>query len=85
MLSIFASKPITPFGRHEKDWWVGNPAPVSFHDINNIQSIQMDGDELEHVKIQYKLISGGYTLPIPYGVRVVRLFGDDAKTVVANL
>ncbi len=86
MLSIFLSEPVGDYiKRTEVDWWVGNSEPISFHDINHVLSIQIDGDELEHVKDQYTSANTGLKLPIPRNQRVVRLFGDIAKTIVANL
>lgn len=65
---------------HQLGWYVGQNCPVISSRINDVESIQADGHELEHIKDLF-----GYNNPnIPKG-RVVNIFGDLAKTIVANL
>lgn len=71
-----------------REWHVGQPNPVHYSEVNAVREIQADGHELEHIKNMFghpKNIFGDPTYPgIPHG-QVIRLFGDFAKTIVANL
>lgn len=46
--------------------------------------IQADGDELDAILYTF-LSDGGYTIPVPRDNRVVRWYGDIAKTIYFNL
>ena len=65
---------------HFKSWHVGESNPVKFEDVDQIKSVQADGDELEHVKGMFWKSS----FPIPNN-RVCRWFGDHAKLIAGNL
>lgn len=64
-----------------KSWHVGQGNPVAYHDIVNVEDVQADGDELDHIQQMFLQTA---TLPIPRG-RVVRWFGDHARLIVGNL
>jgi len=63
-----------------REWHIGEPNPVKWEEAHAIREIQVDGHELEHIKDMFDHPSYFF----PRG-RVVRLFGDLAKTIVANL
>ena len=63
----------------EKQWHVGQPLLITEGEIDSIKFIQADGHELDHIK--YMVGNSGM---IPEG-RVVKIYGDMAKTIVANL
>ena len=63
----------------EKVWYVGQPSSISDYEIGLIKFIQVDGHELDHIK--YMVGNSGM---IPEG-RIVKIYGDLAKTIVANL
>lgn len=70
-------------------WYVNGPT-VPDELIPKIEYLQADGDELEHIKNQYK--SAGsmqfeyiYSIPMPMNRIVVRWYGCTAQTIVANL
>lgn len=70
------------------EWHIGERLELSPEYINTIQYIQADGDELEHIVIEFTLISNTYaniTIPLPKTKRVVKWYGDIAKTIIANL
>lgn len=65
-------------------WHVGSELPKV--DINQIDYIQADGDELFHIIQLFKFRSTDtFTIPIPFDKRVVKWYGDIAKTIIANL
>ena len=64
----------------EKVWYVGQPFLISDDEIDLIKFIQIDGHELDHIKY-YMVGDSGF---IPEG-RIVKIYGDLAKTIVANL
>lgn len=64
-----------------RDWHVGYPNPVAYHEVREVLEVQADGDELEHIETMFQR---GKELPIPRR-RVVRWFGDHAKLIVGNL
>ena len=68
-----------------RDWHVGEENPVLFSEVNAIQEIQVDGDELDHVKSMFVHAYGKPIYPNIPNNRVVRLFGDFARTIVGNL
>ena len=58
--------------------------------IYSVSHIQADGDELEHIKYVFTMkdknqFKSGYSVPMPREERVVRWYGDIAKTILANL
>lgn len=60
--------------------------------VINLEYIQADGNELEHIQEQYakKLWIGNnpetiYSIPMPNNQRVIRWYGDIAKTILSNL
>lgn len=58
--------------------------------INSATMIQADGDELDHIQYRFtttdaKQYKTGYSIPMPLGGRVVKWYGDIAKTILANL
>lgn len=61
-----------------REWHVGEESPVGYAEVIAISEIQADGHELEHIKNMFDQ-------PILPKGRVVRIFGDLAKTIVANL
>jgi hypothetical protein len=61
------------------EWHVGESNPIEWDKTVFVETVQADGHELEHIKALF-----GPTLPTAKG-RVVRWFGDDAKTIVGNL
>ena len=63
-----------------REWHIGEPNPVKCDETHAIREVQMDGDELEHIKNMFDHPSFFF----PKG-RVVRLFGDLAKTIIGNL
>jgi hypothetical protein len=70
------------------EWYIGNPDPLIYDGARDVIEIQADDDELEHIKNMFPKVNnsfGSVVSPlIPKG-KVVRLFGDLAKTIVANL
>lgn len=64
----------------ERTWHVGKKVPISYQEVNAVNDIQADGHELEHILCMFDHSN----FLIPKG-RVVRIFGDLAKTIVANL
>ena len=65
----------------ERTWHVGQPSPISHSEAADVDEIQADGDELEHIVDMFPI---NRSLPIPRG-RVVRWFGDHAKLIAGNL
>ena len=63
----------------EKVWYVGQLSSISDDEIDLIKFIQVDGHELDHIKYMV-----GNSEMIPEG-RIVKIYGDLAKTIVANL
>lgn len=64
----------------ERIWHVGEKNPIGFKEVSDVDEVQADGDELQH--IQDMFINS--TFPIPNG-RVVRWFGDHARLIIGNL
>lgn len=67
-------------------WHVGTPFPsdiAKFAMQKTTLELQADGDELEHIKRVFSL-GGTYTIPMPQK-RVVRWYGDIARTIIGNL
>jgi len=62
-----------------RDWHVGEKSPVEYGEVSFVEEIQIDGDELEHVKNIFP--NSGF---IP-NIQVVRIFGDMAKLIIANI
>jgi hypothetical protein len=58
--------------------------------LETVYLIQADGDELNHILNQYTIASHGenalsITVPFPVGKKVVRWYGDIARTILLNL
>ena len=70
----------TGVNKLEKVWYVGQHSSISDDEIDLIKFIQADGHELDHIKYCMFGDSG----MIPEG-RIVKIYGDLAKTIVANL
>ena len=70
----------TEANKLEKVWYVGQLSSISDDEIDLIKFIQVDGHELDHIK--YYMV--GNSGMIPEG-RIVKIYGDLAKTIVANL
>ena len=64
----------------EVEWHVGEKNLIDHENINNIREIQADGHELEYIKNIFYAPENFF----PKG-RVVTLYGDIAKIVIANL
>jgi len=64
-----------------KSWHVGEKNPVAYNEVQDVEEVQADGDELEHIK---DMFLNQMPLPTPRN-RVVRWFGDHAKLIVGNL
>lgn len=70
---------------HELTWHIGQKLPIfSTKQIDAISHIQADGDELQHIMNLFS-IDGVFTIPMPKVGRVIRWFGDIAKTIIANI
>lgn len=66
---------------HGWQWHVGEKNPfTSTTEQVHIVSVQVDGDELDHIKA-----FGCVALPIINTKRVVCWFGSDAQFIVANM
>ena len=80
---------ITMQSGNKYTWHVGSGIPIRYDEICAIQEIQADGDELYHIVKQYRNGQWGgndtYSIPVPAKNKVVRWFGDFAKTIAANL
>ena len=60
-------------------WRIGDALPILFAMAQeNITSISADGEELDHIKINFD------NLPMPAFRRIVFWYGDTAKFIVAN-
>jgi len=74
----------------EVQWHINQKKKWQYKDVADITEIQADGDELEHIKSIFCLKYDGAqvdqrpTIPLPK-VRVVRWFGDIAKTIIGNI
>lgn len=71
-------------------WHIGEQIPLDYHDMMNVQQIQADGHELEHIIKKFTILINSkglsiVTIPINPNQRVHRWFGDIAKTICANL
>ena len=67
-------------------WHVGTPFQnelAKFTSAKSVLELQADGDELEHIKRLFSL-GGTYSIPMPQK-RVVRWYGDIARTIIGNL
>ena len=70
-------------------WHVGENFPIPYKNIKDVVEIQADSDELEHIQHIFRntnvdTTSPIYSIPMPK-IRVVRWFGDIAKTIAATL
>ena len=79
MLAIIFKTEVNKQTILEKVWYVGQLSLISDDAIDLIKFIQVDGHELDHIK--YMVGNSGM---IPEG-RIVKIYGDLAKTIVANL
>lgn len=77
MLTITFKIPGESIIRH-KDWHIGEKNPIPYNGVNSVIDIQADGDELRHIQSSFT------NIPIA-NVRVMRWFGDIARTIIANL
>jgi hypothetical protein len=69
----------------EEEWHVGERNPIGTHSFQDIDLIQADGHELQHITAQYHdVVNNTYTIPIA-NVRVMRWCGSIAQTIIANL
>ena len=59
--------------------------------LNDVYMLQADGDELEHIKRQYKNHTGPdcvqptYTIPMDPNKKIMKWHGDIARTILLNL
>lgn len=61
-------------------WYIGSEFPVQYTDVAGVIEIQADGDELSRIEQLFP------NLPLmPKGKRVVRFFGDTAKSIASAL
>lgn len=60
-------------------WHTGEPCPVPFANIKNVEEIQADGGELELI------LRVCQNIPVATTTNVMRWFGDDARFIVANV
>lgn len=77
---------------NDRVWNTGQEPPLIFNEIEAVKVIQADGDELDKI---LTLFGAGYhkqhvqdvnfTIPVPFGRRVVAWHGDIAKTIISNL
>jgi hypothetical protein len=63
-------------------WHVGEKVPDV--PVERIVELQADGDELEYIENIFST-HGKCSIPIPYAKRVVRWYGDIARTIYLNL
>jgi len=61
----------------ERIWHIGESFP--YINIDNLNFIQADGDELDFITTKF-----GHSIPTPDN-RVVRWYGDIAKTIIFSL
>lgn len=72
------------------EWHVGEPQPGEV-DTTSIESLQADGDELNHIKVRFTMgipskAGGVRTITIPMTNKKTMLwYGDTAKTIFVNL
>jgi hypothetical protein len=64
-----------------RSWHVGQGNPVGYYEVEDVEEVQADGDELDHIQNMFLKTA---PLPIPRN-RVVRWFGDHAKLIMGNL
>lgn len=64
-----------------RSWHVGQGNPVAYNEVADVEEVQADGDELQHIQDMFLKTA---PLPMPRN-RVVRWFGDHAKLIVGNL
>lgn len=75
----------------EKQWYIGGVKPLNDFEITTISYIQADGDELEHIRVLFThrftadITHTHCTIPLPINKRIVKWYGDIAKTIIANL
>lgn len=67
----------------QSTWYVGDTKP-DIYTCNNIEIIQADGHELNHIQNQYAN-TGAYNIPMPSNTQVIAWYGDIAKTIIRNL
>lgn len=65
-------------GRKEHEWHIGEPRPSGLN-LLQVQEIQADGDELDHIKRNFD------NLPIANHVRVVRWYSEHARFILSHL
>ena len=65
------------YNHYEEIVWHVNEGKI--HYINNIEYIQADGHELDHIRKMFDP-----QIPMPRGP-VVKFYGDLAKTIAANI
>jgi hypothetical protein len=62
---------------NEFPWWVDKKVPII--PTADVQEIQADGDELDHLKAEFP------TFPWPTTKPVVRVFGESARYIYGNM
>ena len=66
--------------KKDRVWHIGNTLNITSDEIDSLVFIQADGHELDHIKSMFANPDNIF----PKG-RVIKLYGDLAKTIVANL
>ena len=70
----------------ERQWHVGSPSPINGEpEVDAIKYIQADGHELDHIKLHFADGDANPAIPMVRGQRVLRWYGDIAKTIITNL
>lgn len=81
----------------EREWHIGETAPLPYEKMKDVEEIQADGHELERIKQVFavtKIVCHelswprheviGYSIPVP-STASARWFGDIARTICANI
>lgn len=69
-------------GENKKEftWHIGEETKHFHRNAEVFNMVQADGDELMHIVSLF-----GPNMPVPTGKRVVRWYGDFARTILGNL
>lgn len=78
---LLISLQVPNFIDREYSWHIGQKNPFKIKECNHISYIIADGDELEHIHNMFPNPVQNF----PLNRRVVTIYGDLAKTIVANL
>jgi len=62
-----------------RSWHVGQGNPVGYYEVEDVEEVQADGDELDHIQNMFLKTMCKFILT------VVRWFGDHAKLIMGNL